>query len=616
MHTWPAAAMDALAPACCQSVGSAASVSAWTMVSSWRSELVVSEVETQCAEAYVEEEARSWGVPYAQGMAKRVLQLVSSASGGACIILAPDAELQKLAPHAHVSDGGGMTQRMRGINARSAEFQELFHEFARHSSTDRWPADHPDRLLRGRPKDGVGVLLSPRGFRVKCAVRLEGLPHASKAWSCMGMRHNAALAAIDVMDRAMVCLRSESGMVHVLGNGPSGICAFCVDDFSDCIFHPEREAVAAAQLRSLSQSELIDNVEDTDFETLEAEAGKLVMARQELEERLVRLRCSVGMGSLGVAAVLHDLGVLCRQGGDLLAARQHLQESLDLSQKLLGKGPSAEVAACLHELGLVFREIRHLRMAQRSLETALKMKEALGASDVNETARELGALCGQRLRLKSAQQHLEGALKSMPADGSAEADTEQARTLRELGLLEMRGGNFHAAFSHLQHALRIERKLHGTSPHPDVAKTLYSLGLVVLRSGDHHASRVHLEESLKISRAIHGDTPHPDVQKVLRLVAALSARDGDIGQWRSSRKEAIRMHEAIHHTQGISCVPARIDMLGLFLVERVLAVSSRVPSRLDGVRAATTNVADRLRAFCFDGGGLSTSSRSSAGSSC
>mmetsp|Transcript_83076 Transcript_83076/g.238705 ORF Transcript_83076/g.238705 Transcript_83076/m.238705 type:complete len:612 (-) Transcript_83076:70-1905(-) len=611
--------MEALAPACCQSVGSAASDSAWTMVSSRRSELVVSEVETQCAEAYVEEEARSWGVPYAQGMAKRALQLVSSASGGACIILAPDAELQKLAPHAHVSDGGGMTQRMRGINARSAEFQELFHEFAQHTSTDRWPADHPDGLLRGRPKDGVGVLLSPLGFRVKCAVRLEGLPHASKAWSCMGMRHNAALAAIDVMSRAMVCLRSESGMVHVLGNGPSGICAFCVDDCSDCSFHPEREAVASV-LRSLSQSELIDNMEDTDFETLEAEAGKLVMARQELEEKLVRLRGAVGVRSLGVAAALHDLGVVCREGGDLSAARQYLQESLDLSQKLLGKGPSAEVAACLHELGLVFREIRHLRMAQRSLEKALKMKEALGAGDVNETARELGALCGQRLRLKAAQQHLEGALKSMPADGSAEADTEQARTLRELGLLEMRGGNFHAAFSHLQHALEIERKLHGTSQHPDVAKTLYSLGLVVLRSGDHNESRTHLEESLKISRAIHGDTPHPDVQKVLRLVAALSARDGDIGQWRSSRKEAMRMHKAIHHTQGISCVPARIDMLGLFLVERALAVSSRVPSRLDGVRAATTNVADRLRAFCFDGGeprgGLSTSSRSSVGSSC
>lgn len=582
--------------------------SAWTMQSDCRPELCVSECSSVDAERFASLAASSWDTTCASAVAARALQLVMDAQGGACIILAPDKDLQKLAPHAHVSDGGGMTQRLKNVHISSAVFTNLFLEFAQHTSTDRWPLDHRDGLLRGRPKDGVGVLLLPSGFRVKCAVRLEGLPQASKAWSCMGMRHNAALAAVEVMERAIVFLRSESGAVHLLVKGGSGLAAYSVSDPGDSFAgnHFADDGDEASQGDVSASSSSGDRGEgaraaECDFIDFEQEAGKLVMARQALEEKLARLLIDRGSGfDLEVAAVLHDLGVLCREGGDVITARQHVEESLRIRRKLLGASPCPEVAAGLHELGQVFREMRHLRMAQRCLQQSLEMKQCVSggettSGDIAATLRELGAVCVERRRLHAAKEHLERVLRAEDLREGGSDSPDRARALRELGVLEMKSGNFHSSWVHLQQALCIERSIHGTTPHPDVARTLYSLGLVVLRSGDHSAAHQHLEESLRISRAIHGDTPHRDVQKVMRLLAALNVREGDFTSWRSYSRKCVDMHKAIYHTNRLSTLPAKLDMIGLFVVERALSVKSHCASIDHLVSSASSSLRSRFR---------------------
>lgn len=526
-------------------------------------------------------------------VALQVLQLIIGAPGGACIILAPDEELQKLAPHAHVSDGGSMTQRLKHVHVSTAEFADLFFEFAAHSSTDRWPMDHKDMLLRGRPKDGVGVLLSPSGFRVKCAVRLEGLPHATRAWSCMGMRHNAALAASEVMSNALVFVRSESGMVHLLVRVGSRLAAYSVCEKAESDAPADHEGAGVAFPDHHDAGALSDGEEhkprEEDLDDVEEEAGKLVQRRQELEENLARLKLETGdEPTLPVARALHDLGVLCREGGDISTARQHIEDSLRMRRSLLGSDPCQEVASSLHELGLVFKDMRHLRMAQRCLQQSLEMKQTLAggearAGDVAATLQELGAVCVERRRLQTAKRHLEDVLAAEPAESP-----ERARALRELGMFEMKGGNFHSAWVRLQQALTIQRSLHGSTPHPDVARTHYSLGLVALRSGDLVAARQHLEESLDICHAIHGDTPHQDVQKVLRLLAALNVRDGNLASWRDLCRKSIDMHKAIHRTNRMSAIPAKLDMLGLFLIERALTVKAQCVS-IDAIVASASS---------------------------
>ena len=95
---------------------------------------------------------------------------------------------------------------MKNVHVSTHEFKDLFLEFSRHSDTDRWPVDHPEEMLRGRPKDGVSVLLSPSGYRVKCAARLEGLPPGS---AVLELRAHAA--------HFYTC--SNSALIPRLGHG-------------------------------------------------------------------------------------------------------------------------------------------------------------------------------------------------------------------------------------------------------------------------------------------------------------------------------------------------------------------------------------------------------------
>lgn len=194
--------------------------SGWTMQSDKRHELEV----VDCGEAEAVQHAlaalstrgpspcRSAVRPTVEHAVRLVLQ----ARSGVCIMVAPDEELRRLVKHAHCSDEGAMTQCMKGLHVTDPEFHRRFFEFTEHSETDRWPDNHPEEALRGKPKDGVAALLSTSGFRVKSAVRLEGLPLASKNWSKKGMRHMTALAAADFLLQAMVVVRSCAGEVHVL----------------------------------------------------------------------------------------------------------------------------------------------------------------------------------------------------------------------------------------------------------------------------------------------------------------------------------------------------------------------------------------------------------------
>ena len=44
--------------------------------------------------------------------------------------------------------------------------------------------------VRGQPKDGA-ILMTDKGYRVKCAVKLIGLPEAGLSWKGVGTRHEA-----------------------------------------------------------------------------------------------------------------------------------------------------------------------------------------------------------------------------------------------------------------------------------------------------------------------------------------------------------------------------------------------------------------------------------------
>lgn len=201
-------------------------LTAWTLHSDERKELEVYDCnQTEAVQHALEALARGFspsrGMRSLTATVERALRLVLMAQSGVCMIIAPDEQLQRLESNAHCSDDGAMTQYLRGLHVSDREFEKRFLEFTEPTETDRWPKDHPEENLRGRPKDGIAALLAPSGFRVKCAVRLEGLPLACKTWSQRGMRHMTALAAADFMLQAVVLVRSCEGEVHVLAKEPN-----------------------------------------------------------------------------------------------------------------------------------------------------------------------------------------------------------------------------------------------------------------------------------------------------------------------------------------------------------------------------------------------------------
>ena len=78
-----------------------------------------------------------------------------------------------------------------------------------------------------------------------------------------------------------------------------------------------------------------------------------------------------------VAASLHELGVVSREGGDLAAARRYVEESLNMMREVHGDKAHPEVAASLHELGIVSRDGGDLAAAGRYVEESLKMYREL-----------------------------------------------------------------------------------------------------------------------------------------------------------------------------------------------------------------------------------------------
>jgi len=147
------------------------------------------------------------------------------ALGGAMVVIATEKAFcqtfhqelrdgEVVGPAIRVSDGGYMTQRLRNTRVTDERFADAFREFTLHSDNDRWPDDHTDPGARGQPKDGA-FLLSTRGYRVKCAAKLLGLPPAGK-WESVGTKHEAALACAAAVAGSVVLVRSDSGSVHLV----------------------------------------------------------------------------------------------------------------------------------------------------------------------------------------------------------------------------------------------------------------------------------------------------------------------------------------------------------------------------------------------------------------
>ena len=78
-----------------------------------------------------------------------------------------------------------------------------------------------------------------------------------------------------------------------------------------------------------------------------------------------------------IAAILHALGNLSLQTGDLEKAKQYLDESLRMKRSLLGDKDHPDIAATLYALGDLSRQTGDLRKAKGYFDESLRMKRSL-----------------------------------------------------------------------------------------------------------------------------------------------------------------------------------------------------------------------------------------------
>jgi len=169
------------------------------------------------------------GIPYVAGAEERetvitAVELVCErAQGGALLCIgravdfkhvfpATESMADAARPALRVCDKAYMTERLRGVHISDARFAAAFGEFTEHSADDRWPSDHGDAAARGQPKDGA-FLISTSGYRLKCAVKLLGLPPPGH-WDSVGTKHETAMACAWAVKGAHVLVRSDSGSIH------------------------------------------------------------------------------------------------------------------------------------------------------------------------------------------------------------------------------------------------------------------------------------------------------------------------------------------------------------------------------------------------------------------
>lgn len=159
-----------------------------------------------------------------QAVVSAVAELALSAKGGCAYVVAESDALCALK-----SEGidfsavdkndkwpdGYMTHRLQQIHVSHPAFREAVQEFSEHTSNDRWPIDHEACNL---PKDGFTALVDSNGYRLRCAVRLLGLPVAAYRWDRVGTRHQAALQIAYRLRTtpSAVIVRSDSNTVHSL----------------------------------------------------------------------------------------------------------------------------------------------------------------------------------------------------------------------------------------------------------------------------------------------------------------------------------------------------------------------------------------------------------------
>jgi len=190
------------------------------------------------------------------------------------------------------------------------------------------------------------------------------------------------------------------------------------------------------------------------------------------------------------ATLLHDLGLLAHQRGDIATARRHYEESLKIRREL---NDPTSLAQSLHQLGALAQEQHDYAEAQLYYQECLTLLNRSGdLHGAAATLHQLGLLAQEQRDYLTARQRYKESLKLARALNDQAAI---AATLHQLGLLAQEQRDYTFAQSCYQTSLDLFRELRDQA---GMAATLHQLGLLAQQQGNYTMARRRYEECLRL----------------------------------------------------------------------------------------------------------------------
>jgi len=229
-----------------------------------------------------------------------------------------------------------------------------------------------------------------------------------------------------------------------------------------------------------------------DLAMVDMKVADYTVARERLETSLeIRQRLD---DRTAEAATRHGLATLELNVGDYEAAREQFEALLSIFQGLHDRSGEA---ATWHQLGVIDLHVDDTVGAREKLETALRIRRQIGEYAASSaTWHNLASIDLKAGNHAEARENFETALRIAKEVGNR---AEEAGNLQQLAWIDMHEGNVAGARLTYEEALRICQRI---GDRVGEATGWHNLAYVDRKEGDLAGARDKLESALSISRAI------------------------------------------------------------------------------------------------------------------
>lgn len=243
-----------------------------------------------------------------------------------------------------------------------------------------------------------------------------------------------------------------------------------------------------------------------------------------------------------LATVLHNLGFLYQQTGDLAQAEPIFLRALSIREKKLGP-EHRDVALSLNGLALLYQEEGDYKQAEALFKRSLQIKEKSFGKDGPEYALELNNLAVLYKDLgdyDKAEELLKNILVIFEKT-YGQKSIKVATVLNNLAGVYRAKGDFKQAGALYERSIQIDKELLA-SDHPDYARDLNNLALLYFEEGKYDSAAPLLKQALDIYEKSSGPM-HPDLVPVLNNLAMLCIVQNNIEQAIVYQKRANEISE-------------------------------------------------------------------------